>query len=215
MEYVFGTVQRGGVTRESLKVVGGPSLAVGEFVTIVREYDNCTITDRCRVVEHYHTENGPDGVRYDFYVIGDHYRDTDRTKAVAATQQATEIAFVVLAEGGSIDAVTAGEHRELFASWEAGVAYAVGQYRNSGEKLYRCVQAHTSQEGWEPENTPALWAVAADPAEEWPAWSQPLGAQDAYAKGAKVSHGGKHWISDVAANVWEPGVYGWTEAADG
>ena len=36
----------------------------------------------------------------------------------------------------------------------------------------------------------------------------------AYAQGAKVSHNGKHWISDVAANVWEPGVYGWTEAAD-
>ena len=212
MEYVFGAVQRGGVTRESLKVAGGPDLAVGEFVTIVREYDDCTITDRCRVVERYHTENGPDGVRYDFYVI---YRDTDRTKAMAATQQATEIAFVVLAEGGSIDAVTAGEHRELFASWEAGVAYTVGQYRNSGEKLYRCVQAHTSQEGWEPENTPALWAVAADPAEEWPAWSQPLGAQDAYAKGAKVSHGGKRWTSDVDGNVWEPGAYGWTEAADG
>ena len=30
---------------------------------------------------------------------------------------------------------------------------------------------------------------------------------------AKVSHNGKHWTSDVAANVWEPGVYGWTEVA--
>ena len=215
MEYVFGAVQRGGVTRESLKVAGGPDLAVGEFVTIVREYDNCTITDRCRVVEHYHTENGPDGVRYDFYVIGDHYRDTDRTKAMTATQQATEIAFVVLAENGSIDAVTAGEHRELFAPWKAGVAYAVGQYRNSGEKLYRCVQAHTSQTGWEPDKAASLWTVAADPAEAWPAWSQPTGAHDAYSAGDRVSHGGRHWISDVDANVWEPGVYGWSEAADG
>ena len=34
---------------------------------------------------------------------------------------------------------------------------------------------------------------------------------DAYPKGAKVSHNGKHWISDLDANVWEPGVYGWTE----
>ena len=41
---------------------------------------------------------------------------------------------------------------------------------------------------------------------------QPTGAQDAYAKGAKVSHNGKHWISDVDNNVWEPGVYGWSEA---
>jgi hypothetical protein len=29
--------------------------------------------------------------------------------------------------------------------------------------------------------------------------------------GDKVSHNEKHWISDVDANVWEPGVYGWTE----
>ena len=50
------------------------------------------------------------------------------------------------------------------------------------------------------------------PAEEWPEWSQPLGAHDAYSKGAKVSHNGKHWISDLDANVWEPGQYGWTEA---
>lgn len=128
---------------------------------------------------------------------------------------ATEVVFVTLAEAGTIDAVTAGEHREMFASWEAGVAYAVGQYRNSGEKLYRCVQAHTSQKGWEPENTPALWAVAADPAEAWPAWSQPTGAHDAYGAGDRVSHNGKHWTSDADGNVWEPGVYGWTENADG
>ena len=41
---------------------------------------------------------------------------------------------------------------------------------------------------------------------------QPTGAQDAYAKGAKVSHNGKHWVSTADNNVWEPGVYGWDEA---
>lgn len=40
-----------------------------------------------------------------------------------------------------------------------------------------------------------------------------VGAHDAYAAGDKVSHGGKHWTSTADANVWEPGVYGWTEAA--
>lgn len=64
---------------------------------------------------------------------------------------ATEVVFVTLAEAGTIDAVTAGEHRTMFAAWTAGVAYTVGQLRNYGEKLYRCVQAHTSQTGWEPD----------------------------------------------------------------
>lgn len=45
----------------------------------------------------------------------------------------------------------------------------------------------------------------------YPAWIQPTGAHDAYAKGAAVSHHDKKWISDADANVWEPGVYGWTE----
>ena len=47
-----------------------------------------------------------------------------------------------------------------------------------------------------------------------PAWSQPLGAHDAYAAGAKVSHNGQHWTSDINGNVWEPGVYGWTQASE-
>ena len=56
--------------------------------------------------------------------------------------------------------------------------------------------------------------LVSDPAEEWPEWSQPVGAHDAYSKDAKVSHNGKHWISNVDSNVWEPGVYGWTEATE-
>ena len=67
---------------------------------------------------------------------------------------------------------------------------------------------------WTPDTAVSLWSVAADPAEEWPAWSQPVGAHDAYAAGDKVSHNGKHWTSSVDNNVWEPGVYGWTEATE-
>lgn len=49
------------------------------------------------------------------------------------------------------------------------------------------------------------------PSEEYPEWVQPTGAHDAYEQGAKVSHNGKKWTSDIGGNVWEPGVYGWTE----
>lgn len=140
--------------------------------------------------------------------------NAETREALDSTRKVTEIAFVTMAESGSIDEVTAGEHKELFADWKAGVAYTVGKYRNYGSKLYRCVQDHTSQEGWEPDKAGNLWAVAADPAEEWPEWSQPMGAHDAYEEGAKVSHAGKHWVSDVNGNVWEPGTSGWTEAQE-
>lgn len=131
-----------------------------------------------------------------------------------SAQSAASISFVALAESGGLDAVTASEHAELFAEWAYPVAYTVGQLRRYNGRLYKCVQAHTSQADWTPDTAASLWSVAADPAEEWPAWSQPVGAHDAYAKGAKVSHNGKHWTSSVDSNVWEPGVYGWTEATE-
>jgi hypothetical protein len=42
-----------------------------------------------------------------------------------------------------------------------------------------------------------------------PAWVQPTGAGDAYALGARVTHNAQIWVSTQAANVWEPGVFGW------
>ena len=138
--------------------------------------------------------------------------ETDAGSEIARAAETGGIMFVTLAEVGSIDAATAAEHAELFAPWATPVAYVVGNIRRYTDgKLYRCLQAHTSQADRTPDTASSLWAITADPAEEWPAWSQPLGAHDAYSAGAKVNHKGKHWTSTVDGNVWEPGVYGWTE----
>lgn len=83
--------------------------------------------------------------------------------------------------------------------------------RAYNNKLYKCLQAHTSQTDWTPEVTPALWKEAGNPTDEWPQWSQPIGAMDVYMKGDKVSYNDKHWISNVDNNSWAPGVYGWDE----
>lgn len=140
--------------------------------------------------------------------------NAELASSLASVQSASAVAFVALCEVGTLDVVTASEHADLFAPWAYPIAYTVGQFRRHDGKLYRCVQAHTSQADWTPDTAASLWSVAADPAEEWPAWSQPIGAHDAYAKGDKVSHNGKHWTSSVDSNVWEPGVYGWTEATE-
>lgn len=126
-------------------------------------------------------------------------------------RQVNTIAFVTLSESGSIDDVTASEHVDLFTPWEHPVSYTVGQLRSYKERLYRCVQAHTSQADWTPDTAVSLWISVSDPAEEYPEWSQPVGAHDAYMSGDKVSHNGKHWVSTADNNVWEPGVYGWDE----
>ena len=131
-----------------------------------------------------------------------------------AVSTTTGITFVVMAESGAIDDTTAMEHTDLFSPWAYPVDYKIGNIRQYSGSLYRCVQDHTSQADWTPDVSASLWTKIADPAEEWPAWSQPLGAHDAYGAGDKVSHNGKHWTSDLDANVWEPGVYGWTEVTE-
>lgn len=41
--------------------------------------------------------------------------------------------------------------------WGIGIAYAVGFKVQRNGKLWRCIQAHASIDGWEPENAPSLW----------------------------------------------------------
>lgn len=98
---------------------------------------------------------------------------------------------------------------DWYKQWSAGESLSVGNRRAYEGTLYEVVQAHTTQSGWEPPNVPALFKRVWT--EEYPEWIQPTGAHDAYAKGAKVTHNGKKWISTADNNVWEPSVYGWDE----
>lgn len=111
---------------------------------------------------------------------------------------------------GYLDDAQAENVSTLFEKWRSDIAYTVGDRRTFEGLLYRCVQAHTSQDDWTPPAVPALWVRTST--EEWPEWIQPTGAHDAYNKSDKVRHNDKHWISDADANIWEPGVYGWSEA---
>lgn len=144
--------------------------------------------------------------------------ETDAGRELDASNATASVLFVTLAEAGQIDDVTATENADQFAEWAYPVAYKEGMIRRDplDGALYKVNvgQGHTSQQGWNPSLTPALWTKIGDPGEEWPAWAQPRGAHDAYSAGAKVSHNEARWTSDVDNNVWEPGVYGWTEATE-
>lgn len=57
----------------------------------------------------------------------------------------------------TVDDNTALRMRDFYPEWTPNAAYSVGfkvQYKGN---LWRALQAHTSQVGWEPENAPALW----------------------------------------------------------
>lgn len=85
-------------------------------------------------------------------------------------------------------------------------AYLTGAAVTHGGKKWRNLTPYNTfapgVSGWR-----EFWSASGAP----PNWIQPTGAHDAYAIGAKVTHSGFTWTSTVAANVWEPGVYGWTK----
>lgn len=136
--------------------------------------------------------------------------DGERAAQLAELSRLANVATVAEGVDNPLDLVTpllTDEQAEqvpmAYPEWEEGVSYEVGKRVRYESKLYRCVQAHTSQADWTPDVTPALW-VRTSQEGEIPDWVQPTGAHDAYAKGDKVKHVGKVWESLVDGNVWEP-----------
>ena len=99
----------------------------------------------------------------------------------------------------------------LYPTWRSGVNYVAGTRVLYNGTLYKVLTAHTSQEDWTPDAAPSLFAKVLIPDETViHEWEQP-DSTNPYSAGDKVTHNGKTWVSDIDNNVWEPGVYGWTE----
>ncbi len=97
----------------------------------------------------------------------------------------------------------------LFPAWAEGVVYALHDKVQYGGGLYAVVQAHTSQSGWTPDATPALFrtlGITPEAPDAVPDWVQPTGAQDAYQIGDKVRYNTLVYQSTVSNNVYAPGV---------
>ncbi len=116
----------------------------------------------------------------------------------------------------SLQPADALEGVELFPTWKTDTAYEVGYKVRHGGILYACLQAHTSQAGWEPGVAPSLWAKVLIPDPDViPDWEQP-DSTNAYMKGDKVRFDGKVYESLIDNNVWSPAVYpaGWREVVE-
>ena len=59
----------------------------------------------------------------------------------------------------SLDDNDAANAVALFPTWTIGIAVSVGDRYQYKDKLYKVVQAHTTQADWTPDATPAMWAV--------------------------------------------------------
>ena len=101
------------------------------------------------------------------------------------------------------------------------LAYVVGDRVLYLGVLYKVLQAHTSQAGWEPDITPSLFAknliVKDEDGEQVdiPEWTQP-DSTNPYMAGDKVMFEGKVYESLIDNNVWSPSAYpqGWQEVVE-
>lgn len=102
-----------------------------------------------------------DGVKYD--IPGD---ELSRRILYAKTEEAhrpfteSEVLAMLIPQQIntlSVDDTTALRMLDFYPAWAAGTSYSVGYKVRKAGKLWRVVQAHTSQAGWEPENAASLW----------------------------------------------------------
>ena len=106
----------------------------------------------------------------------------------------------------------------MFPKWQANKEHVAGDRVLYLGVLYKVLQAHTSQAGWEPDITPSLFAknliIKDDSGEQVdiPEWVQP-DSTNPYMIGDKVKFEGKVYQSLIDNNVWSPSDYpqGWEE----
>lgn len=104
----------------------------------------------------------------------------------------------------------------LWPEWSAdSVSYKVDDVVQHADHLWRCEQAHTSQESWTPDAAPSLWSQIDIAVDGVDVWTQPTGAHNAYNVGDRVHYptaSDPIYVSTIDGNVWSPDAYpqGWT-----
>lgn len=100
--------------------------------------------------------------------------------------------------------------KDIYPVWDGnGVSYPENYYLTHNGKLYKVLQAHTSQADWTPDTASSLFAEVL-PGQDGAGvgeWVRP-GSTNPYMTGDRVTHNVKTWESLVDNNVWEPGAQG-------
>ena len=146
------------VFRETKDVLDADGNPTGETKEVVNEYDNSEYSLAGDITDH---RNGTVSIK-----MGKPTESELSAATVTALvgqsitpQRAAELRPMIEAAATSLPDDEAATAVELFPAWAYPVSYVVGNRVSDGGKLYKCQQAHTSQEGWKPSATPALWVV--------------------------------------------------------
>lgn len=146
------------VQRDTVDVLDEQGKPTGETKEVVNEYDNSEYSLAGDITDH---RDGTVSIK-----MG---KPTEAENAVGAVvaltgevvtvARAAELRPMIEAAATSLPDSEAAKAVELFPAWAYPVSYIVGNRVSDGGKLYKCRQAHTSQDGWKPSATPAMWVV--------------------------------------------------------
>ena len=84
------------------------------------------------------------------------YEAAERTRPLTA-EEVTALFIRQQINTLTVDDNTALRMTTFYPEWAANAEYTIGYKVQRSGKLWRCIQAHTSQIGWEPENAASLW----------------------------------------------------------
>lgn len=126
--------------------------------------------------------------------------------------EAVQLRFLLMRQAASLSDEDILEVPAFVEKWKAGVDYVVGDRLNHNGTLYKVLQAHTSQDGWEPESAPSLFAklLAGQGGTDVGEWTQP-DSTNPYNTGDRCLYNGVLYESVIDNNVWSPADYpaGW------
>ena len=146
------------VQRDMVDVLDEQGKPTGESKEVVNEYDNSEYSLAGDITDH---RDGTVSIKMGKPT------ETESAKATVtalvgepvAYARAVQLRPIIEQAAVSLSDGEAASAPELITAWAYPVAYAEGDRRSYGGKVYKCRQAHNSQADWTPDKTPNLWAV--------------------------------------------------------
>ena len=146
------------VQRDMVDVLDEQGQPTGETKEVVNEYDNSEYILAGDITDH---RDGTVSIKMGKPT------ETESSKATVTAlagepvtyARAVELRPIIERAAVSLSDGEAASVPELITAWAYPVAYAEGDRRSYGGKVYKCRQGHTSQADWTPDKTPNLWAV--------------------------------------------------------
>lgn len=130
---------------------------------------------------------------------------------INSMEEATELRLELNSIISPMTDEEAVERAILFPTWIIGEEYTVGTRVRYGGRIFKVLQAHTSQADWTPSRAPSLFAEVLTSEDGEPQeWQQPS-STNPYLTGDRVIYNGLVYESLIDNNVWSPDAYpqGW------